>query len=240
MPIARSYCCPRQTISASFSRRPCVRTFGAAAAATMSMVATMKTTISSVYPACLRRRVVGVTDVIELTRWTGFLQSQRGAAPRRNLFHIGGRIREANDAEPPHEGVPFARNDDVLVVGRRKERPPVVPAKIADVAEVFGVNRQWRRTRRRSRSDIHRLFGRRRRRGRRQRRAENAAVDAFVFKRQEAFQNIQPQRRIIHVERRKSRIQRNRRRSDFGGGIPRPVKIERRAGKHRQQHCRER
>ena len=72
----------------------------------------------------------------------GFFQSQRGAAAGGNFFHIGGSIRQANHAEPAHESVAFARNDDVLIVGRRKKRPAVAPAEIADIAKIFGVHRQ--------------------------------------------------------------------------------------------------
>ena len=94
----------------------------------MIKVATMNTTISRVYPDCLRRRMFWYREIHRLTRSGGFLQSQCGAAARRNFFDFRRRIRESNDAETAHECVPFAGNDHILVVGRRKEGAPMGPA----------------------------------------------------------------------------------------------------------------
>src|SRR5580692_932188 len=61
-------------------------------------------------------------------------------------------------------------------------------------------------------------------------------MNTFVFQREEALQNIQPQSGIIHAERCKSRIDGNWRRRVLLGGIPLPVEIERRGGKRHPQH----
>src|SRR5271166_4673378 len=116
--MALLYCSPRHTISTSFCRWPSVIILGVTAKAIIIMVATIKTTISRVYPASFWRRVVGWAITIGLTGRAGFLQSQRCVAAGGNLFHIGSGIGQPNDAEPAQERVPFAGNDHVLIVGR--------------------------------------------------------------------------------------------------------------------------
>src|SRR6266481_4298902 len=195
--------------------------------AVINMVATMKTTISRVYPASACWSDLGLAEGIPLilTGRTGFLQSQCGPASGRNLLHIRGRIRQPNDTESAHECIAFTGDDDVLVIGGREECAPVIPAEITDVAEVFGIHRQGWRPWRRSRGGNW-LRGRRRRRRRRKRRAKNAAVNALVFQGKEAFQDIQSQRRIIHVERGKSSVRGNLLRSVLFGRNTCPVRID--------------
>src|SRR5665213_3375363 len=125
-----------------------------------------------------------------LAVWRWFFQRQGCAASRRNFFHIGRRVRQANYTEAAHQRVALSRDNDVVVIRRRKKRAPVAPARIAHVAEIFGVHRKRRRTRRRTWICIHRNFRNRWRRWRGQRRAENVAVRSLIFQREESLQNV--------------------------------------------------
>src|ERR1700722_5503855 len=185
--MARSYCSPRHTISASFSRRPSVSMLGTTAAEAIMRAATRNTTMSRGNPASFRR----LTDCIcfaesiklslPLPRRGGLFQRQRRAASRRNFFHIGGRIRQAHNAKPSQQSVPFPGNDYVLVVRRRKECPPVIPAKIADVSKIFGIHGERGRSRGYDGSHVDRYLRGWRRGRRRKRGAKNAGGDSLEF-----------------------------------------------------------